>query len=145
MANRKIIQKPSHLSLFDKNPYTNNSIDYREGMFNTCERNKLEKMYFNIKNIRYLMNEISKVLDNKYNLNDDILTLVMTNVYTKNYYINNINDMNNKMLTDGIHEIKSLLVSNNIYINDKNNIYTLMDRPVITSNKIEKQLPRFSY
>ena len=69
----------------------------------------------------------------------------MTNVYTKNYYINNINDMNNKMLTDGIHEIKSLLVSNNIYINDKNNIYTLMDRPVITSNKIEKQLPRFSY
>ena len=50
MANRKIIQTPSHLSLFDKNPYTNNSIDYREGMFNTCERNKLEKMYFNIKN-----------------------------------------------------------------------------------------------
>ena len=91
------------------------------------------------------MNEISKLLDNKYNLNDDVLTFVMTNIYTKNYFINNLNDMNNKMLTDGIYEIKSLLVSNNKYINDKNNIYTLMDRPVITSNKIEKQLPRFSY
>jgi hypothetical protein len=53
--------------------------------------------------------------------------------------------MNNKMLTDGIYEIKSLLVSNNIYINDKNNTYTLMDRPQLTSNKIEKQLPKFSY
>jgi hypothetical protein len=77
MENSKIVQTPSHLSLFDKNPYSNNSIDYREGMFNTCERNKLEKMYFNIKNIKYLMNEISSKVDNKYNLNSDILTLVI--------------------------------------------------------------------
>jgi len=145
MSNKNIIQTPSHLSLFDKNPYTNNPIDYRDGIFNTCERNKLEKQYFNIKNINYLLNNITSKLENKYQINKDVLTLVMTNIYTKYYFITNLSDMNSKMLTDGIHEIKSLLVSNNIYSNDKNNIYTLMDRPIITSNKIEKQLPKFSY
>ncbi len=145
MSNKNIIQTPSHLSLFDKNPYNNNSIDYRDGIFKTCERSKLEKQYFNIKNINYLLNSISSELENRYKINKDILTLVMTNIYTKYYFITNLNDMNNKMLTDGIYEIKSLLVSNNIYINDKTNIYTLMDRPIITSNKIEKQLPKFSY
>ena len=145
MSNKNIIQTPSHISLFDKNPYSNNTIDYREGIFNTCQRNKLEKQYFNITNIKYLLNKILNKLENKYKINEDIVTLVMTNIYTKHYFITNLNDMNNKMLTDGIYEIKSLLVSNNIYINDKNNLYTLMDRPLITSNKIEKQLPKFSY
>lgn len=145
MSNKNIIQTPSHLSLFDKNPYTNNSNDYRDGIFKTCERTKLEKQYFNIQNINYLLNNIASKLENKYKINKDILTLVMTNIYTKYYFITNLNDMNNKMLTDGIYEIKSLLVSNNIYINDKTNVYTLIDRPIITSNKIEKQLPKFSY
>ena len=145
MSNKNIIQTPSHISLFDKNPYSNNTIDYREGIFNTCQQNKLEKQYFNITNIKYLLKKILNKIENKYKINEDIVTLVMTNIYTKHYFITNLNDMNNKMLTDGIYEIKSLLVSNNIYINDKNNMYTLMDRPLITSNKIEKQLPKFSY
>ena len=145
MSNRNIIQTPSHLSLFDKTINRNAPIDYRTGMFDTCERNKLEKRFFNISNIKYLLNKINSKIGNEYNLNDEVLTLVMTNMYTSNYNIMNINDMNDKMLTTGVTEIKSLLVSNNIYIKDKTNTYTLMDRPQITSNKIEKQLPRHSF
>ena len=145
MSNKNIIQTPSHLSLFDKTNNVNRPIDYRTGIFDTCERNKLEKRHFNISNIKYLLNQIKLKLGKEYNLNEEVLTLVMTNMYTSNYNIMNVQDMNDKMLTTGVDEIKSLLVSNHIYINDKTNTYTLMDRPQMTSNKIEKQLPRYSF
>jgi hypothetical protein len=145
MSNRNIIQTPSHLSLFDKTINKNTPIDYRTGIFNTCERNKLEKRFFNITNIKYLLNNINSKIGNEYVLNEEVLTLVMTNMYTTNYNIMNVREMNDKMLTVGVEEIKSLLVSNSIYINDKSNTYTLMDRPQMTSNKIEKQLPKYSF
>ena len=145
MSNKNVIQTPSHLSLFDKTTNRNAPIDYRTGMFNTCERNKLEKRFFNISNIKYLLNKINLIIGNEYNLNEEVLTLVMTNIYTNNYNIMNVSDMNDKMLTSGVEEIKSLLVSNAIYIKDKTNTYTLMDRPQMTSNKIEKQLPKHSF
>ena len=91
------------------------------------------------------MNNINSKIGNEYVLNEEVLTLVMTNMYTTNYNIMNVREMNDKMLTVGVEEIKSLLVSNSIYINDKSNTYTLMDRPQMTSNKIEKQLPKYSF
>ena len=91
------------------------------------------------------MKKVNSIIGNEYNLNEEVLTLVMTNIYTNNYNIMNVSDMNDKMLTSGVEEIKSLLVSNAIYIKDKTNTYTLMDRPQMTSNKIEKQLPKHSF
>lgn len=144
MNNKNIVQTPSHLKLFDKVTNNDKLYDYRDGLQNKCNRNMLEKQFFSETNIRNLQEIIKKKL-NIENISYEIITLVMTNLYTNNYQIYLIEEMNNLMITEGIISIAKIIKSNNIYNKDKNNMYTLMDRPILTSNKYEKQLPKHSF
>jgi hypothetical protein len=138
----KIIQTPSHLGLFEQIQPNNLSRDYRDSALNAMNEFRISNEYFNVNNIRKINNEIKQKM--KTVIDDEIIHYHMTNVYFNNRTTSSVEELNKILITD-INAINKSRISHEKYLRDRSLLYTNLDNPKMTSNKIEKQLPQFKF
>ena len=148
--NSKIVQTPSHLHLFERVKNQSNVEDCRDSMGKAYKRSALVKGFFSQGNKSMLESKIRNIFlsSYKYRLTEpisELLNMTMTNIYVNNNDLLELDELNSIVLSNGSKTMYKSLQSHNQYLKDKNSTYTLMNRPTMTSNKIEKQLPRMSY
>ena len=144
----KIIQTPSHLGLFEKD--TNiKPLNIREAMATNSDRKKLTEAFFSNANQTLLKNNIKKQIKISSLHDEEHVNVVISNIFMNNTNNHNISytiqEINNIVLTNGIEQIKASLSSQQQFLIDRNKIGGFLQNPVVTSNKIERQLPRSNF
>lgn len=151
--NRNIIQTPSHLKLFEKVKHDNKVHDYRDSMKRSCEQTNFVKVFFSEQNIKNLESEMNSMMQTKYNYkikerSRNLVLMVMTNIYNENMALNiemDLAKLNDKVKKEGLNSYYQAMVGQEKFLQDRNNIHGWMSNPEMTSNKIEKQLPKMSF
>jgi len=139
----KIVQTPSHLGLFEQIKPNNLSNDYRDCALNANNELRISTEYFNVNNILKIKNEIKQKMKTVL-VDDEIIHYHMTNVYFNNRKASSAEELNKILLKD-INSINKSCISQEKYIRDRSRLYTNLDNPKMTSNKIEKQLPQLKF
>lgn len=150
---KKIIQTPSHLHLFEKVIHKNKVHDYRDSMKKSCEQEGFVKVFFSEENIRKLGRELNSMVQSKYDykakeIDKNLVLMVMTNVYNDSIQMNieaGLVKLNQDVLSHGLGQYYQALIGQVKFLKDRNNIHELMIPPQMTSNKIDKQLPRMNF
>ena len=144
----KIIQTPSHLGLFEKD--TNiRPANIRESMTTNVNRKELTTRFFSKNNQTMLKNEIKKHVAVKTVHDEEHVNMVISNIFmncTNNHNITyTLEELNKKIIETGVPQIRAVLESQKKFLHDRNNISFILENPVVTSNKIDKQLPRSNF
>tara|TARA_Y100000389_G_scaffold22580_1_gene19308 strand:+ start:298 stop:756 length:459 start_codon:yes stop_codon:yes gene_type:complete len=144
----KIIQTPSHLGLFEKD--TNiKPLNIREAMATNRDRKQLTEDFFSNSNQSKLKGQIKRNVQIGSLHDEEHMNVVISNIFmnsTQNHNMSfTVKELNDIVLTKGIEQIKSSLSSQQQFLFDRNNIGASLQNPVITSNKIDRQLPRSNF
>ena len=148
LPDNKIIQTPSHLGLFEKD--TNiKPLNIREAMATNRDRKQLTEEFFSYNNQSFLKGKIKKQINLSSLHDEEHMNVVISNIFMNNTNNHNISftiqEINRVVLTQGIEQIKSSLSSQKQFLIDRNNIGGALQNPVVTSNKIDRQLPRSNF
>lgn len=144
----KPIQTPSHLGLFEKNTDIR-PLNIREAMATNRDRKQLTESFFSNSNQTMLKEKIKQRVGNLSLHDEEHVNVVISNIFMNN--TNNHNDsinvkgLNDIVLSKGIEQIQSSLSSQQQFLFDRNNIGACLQNPVVTSNKIDRQLPRSNF
>ena len=143
-----IIQTPSHLALFEKDTNIKPS-NIRESMKVNTDRKLLTQQFFGKNNQTILKDIIKKEVEIKSLNDEEYVNMIISNIFMDNTNNHNITitvkELNNIVITKGIQQIKNTLESQKKFISDRNNISIGLQNPIVTSNKIERQLPRSNF
>lgn len=144
-----IHQTPSHLGLFEKVTVHENVTNIRDGLKEAGNYTTISNQFYKKENIERIISEIKTHFLQVHNYNvipkhEKLVKIVVNNVFIKTYGLEeNIRKMNMLVVKKSIAEIHENIVGHEKYMKDKNSIQ-IMDRGVLTSNKIEKQLPKYN-
>ena len=113
------------------------------------DRKQLTEDFFSNANQSKLKGQIKRKVQINSLHDEEHMNVVISNIFmnnTKNHNISfTVQELNNIVLTKGIEQIKSSLSSQQQFLFDRNNIGASLQNPVITSNKIDRQLPRSNF
>ena len=149
----KIIQTPTHMHLFEPViPYKRNN-DYRDSLRKNCDISKVSAQYFNVTNV----NNLDKILKREtiskhgYTVKQDsssITQIIMKDVYEnacKSQNMVDVSALNEMTVVNGLNSYYKHVVGQENFIRDRDMRGNFLAKPIITSNKKDKQLPQFSY
>jgi len=165
----KIIQTPSHLGLFEKDTNIRPS-NIRDSIATNHNRKLLTQQFFSKSNQKKLKDIIKTHVTITSIHDEEHINIIISNIFMDNASNQNITisleQLNNLVLTIGINKIKHSLQSQKQFINDRNNIGGFLDNqhttftsltgnktttssflqnPIVSSNKIDRQLPRSNF
>lgn len=148
IPDNKIIQTPSHLGLFEKD-INIKPLNIREAMATNIDRKQLTDAFFSNGNQSMLKRQIKSKVKLTSLHDEEHMNVVISNIFmnkTNNHNIScTVQEINNIVLTAGIERIKASLSEQQQFLFDRNNIGASLQNPVMTSCKIERQLPRSNF